>query len=427
MTSENHSFRELSQMATNLIPSEIIRLGNEINKLIKEGHEIFNMTIGDFDPSEFPIPTKLRNAIINSYNLGHTNYPPAHGMLELRQSISEYILKFQNLEYSTEQILVSGGSRPLIYAAYKTIVDPGEKVIYPIPSWNNNHYCHLSEACPIEISTLPEQFFMPSVVEIQPQLKNAVMVALCSPQNPTGTMFSKDSLYSICKAILLENEQRKGTRKPIYILYDQIYSQLCYDSNIHVDPVTLFPELSDYVIFIDGMSKSFAATGVRVGWAFGPESVLNKMRAILSHIGAWAPKAEQVATAEFLKDIPEVENYLKKFKGEVHERLIGLFDGLKKLADDGFPVDVIKPQGAIYLTVKFPWKNYRKPNGDIFTSQSQITEFLLKECHWAIVPFKAFGDDGESEWYRISVGTIRKNKIGEMLEFLKLGMKKLVK
>jgi len=427
MTTGNPSYYEQSQMATNLIPSEIIRLGNEINKLMQEGHQIFNMTIGDFDPKLFPIPDRLRDAIINSYNLGHTNYPPAHGMLELRRSISEYILRFQNLEYSTEQILVSGGSRPLIYATYKTIVDPGEKVIYPIPSWNNNHYCHLAEASPIEIPTLSEQFFMPTIDEIRPHLKDAVLVALCSPQNPTGTMFSKDSLTAICKAILDENKQRKGIRKPLYILYDQIYSQLCYDSNSHIDPVSLFPELREYVIFIDGMSKSFAATGVRVGWAFGPMSILNKMRAILSHIGAWAPKAEQVATAEFLNAIPEVENYLNNFKDEIHGRLTGLFDGLKKLSDSGFPVDVIKPQGAIYLTVKFPWKNYSKANGEFFTSQSQITDYLLKECHWAIVPFKAFGDNIESEWYRISVGTIQKNQIGEMLEFLKAGMQKLVK
>ncbi|MBK9272449.1 MAG: aminotransferase class I/II-fold pyridoxal phosphate-dependent enzyme [Saprospiraceae bacterium] len=424
---ENQNLRELSQMATHLIPSEIIRLGNEINKLIQEGHQIYNMTIGDFDPKIFPIPEELRDFIVEAYHQSHTNYPPAHGMPELRKAISNYINRYQKLNYPVDQILVSGGSRPLIYAAYLTIVDPGEKVIYPIPSWNNNHYSYLAGAIPVELLTQSGYYFMPRLEELEVLLGDAVLLALCSPQNPTGTMFSRESMMDISTAVLKENLRRKGKKKPIYILFDQIYSQLCFDEHQHLDPVNLVPELRDYVIYIDGMSKSFAATGVRVGWAFGPLEIINRMRAILSHIGAWSPKAEQVATARYLEDFEKVDQFLSQFKREIHLRLFALYQGLEKLKMEGFPVEVVKPQGAIYLTVRFPWKGLSYGQGLSFESQSTVTEFLLKQCHWAIVPFMAFGADKESDWYRISVGTIDLTMIPDMLDLLKAGMMKFLK
>ena len=206
-----------------------------------------------------------------------------------------------NLSYSPEEILISGGSRPLIYATYRTIVDEGDTVVYAVPSWNNNHYCHLSGAKKIELEVGKDQNFMPHAKDLEPFLSEAVLLALCSPQNPTGTVFDRNTLKEICLLVLEENKRRKGNRKPLYILYDQIYWQLCFGELEHVDPVSLVPELRDYVIYIDGLSKVYAATGIRVGWSFGPIEIMNKMRAILSHVGAWAPKAEQMATAWFLK------------------------------------------------------------------------------------------------------------------------------
>lgn len=292
---------EVSNMAANLIPSEIIKLGNEINNLIKSGVNVFNLTIGDFDPEIFPIPKELTSFIIEAYQKGYTNYPAANGVPELRNALSEFIQEKLGLDYSPEEILISGGSRPLIYATYRTIVDEGDTVIYAVPSWNNNHYCHLSGAKKVELEVGQEQNFMPHAEDLKPHLSEAVLLALCSPQNPTGTVFDKNTLLEICQLVLEENQRRKGNRKPLYVLYDQIYWQLCFGELEHVDPVSLVPELRDYVIYIDGLSKVYAATGIRVGWSFGPIEIMNKMRAILSHVGAWAPKAEQMATAWFLK------------------------------------------------------------------------------------------------------------------------------
>ncbi|MGB4775841.1 MAG: aminotransferase class I/II-fold pyridoxal phosphate-dependent enzyme, partial [Daejeonella sp.] len=290
----------VSVLAQNLKGSEIIKIGGEINELKKKGQNIANLTIGDFDPEIYPIPKGLKDGIIEAYHNNQTNYPPADGVTILRENITRFLHERYHLDYSSNQVLVAGGSRPLIYATYLALIDPGDKVLYPTPSWNNNHYCHLSGANGIAIETSAENNFMPTADDIRPHLKGASMLALCSPLNPTGTMFAKKDLTEICDLIIEENKSRTPSQKPLYLLYDQIYSLLTFGNKQHFDPVTLRPELKPYVIYIDGISKCFAATGVRVGWAFGPENVIGKMKSILGHVGAWAPKAEQLATAKFL-------------------------------------------------------------------------------------------------------------------------------
>ena len=118
---------------------------------------------------------------------------------------------------------------------------------------------------------------MPTAADIKPYIQEATLVALCSPQNPTGTIFSKEGLEEICDMILAENVRRGPDAKPVYLMYDQIYWALTYDGTHHVNPVIMRPEMRNYTICIDGISKSFAATGVRVGWAFGPDKIINKM------------------------------------------------------------------------------------------------------------------------------------------------------
>ena len=139
-------------------------------------------------------------------------------------------------------------------------------------------------------------------------------------------------------------------------MYDQIYWVLTFGDTKHYDPVSLRPEMREYTIFIDGISKSLAATGVRVGWSTGPRHIIDKMKAILSHVGAWEPKAEQVAVAEFLRNKKEVDEYLSESKKQIDERLLGIYNGFNQLKKDGFAVDVISPQAAIYLTVKINLK-----------------------------------------------------------------------
>ncbi|HEY4651528.1 MAG TPA: aminotransferase class I/II-fold pyridoxal phosphate-dependent enzyme [Pontibacter sp.] len=415
----------VSKMAQNLIGSEIIKLAGEVNSMIARGEQICNLTIGDFDPSIYPIPQELKEGITTAYNEGHTNYPPANGVAVLRKAVTAFTEEKLGLTYPENDILVAGGSRPLIYATYLALVDPGDKVVFPTPSWNNNHYCHLSGATPIMVETKPENNFMPTAADVAPHLKGATLLALCSPLNPTGTMFAKKDLQEICDLVVEENKSRAAGEKPLYVLYDQIYWMLTFGNAQHFDPVNLRPELRDYVVYIDGISKSFAATGVRVGYAYGPTIVMDKMKAILGHVGAWAPKAEQMATAAYLKQPEQVNSFMTDLKQKIQASLDVLYNGFKDLQQEGFAVDAIAPMGAIYLSVKMDLAGKTTPAGDVLQTSKDITFYILSEAKLAVVPFSAFGSGADLNWFRLSVGGASLEDIKDSLSRMRAALQKL--
>ncbi len=417
---------KLSHLAETLIGSEIIKLAGEIKEKIAKGEKIYNFTIGDFDPKVFPIPVEFEQEIINAYKEHYTNYPPADGIAELRKAVGDFISEREGLSYDpNKEIVISCGGRPIIYATYRTIVDRGEKIIYATPSWNNNHYTHFLEAEHVVLETSAENNFMPTAAELKPLLKGATLLALCSPQNPTGTAFGKQQLEEICDLVIAENKSRGADEKPLYIMYDQMYWVLTFGQTEHYNPVSLRPELKEYTVFIDGMSKAFAATGVRVGWALGPAHVIGKMKAILSHVGAWSPMAEQKAAARYIPQKAAVDKYLQHFKSEIEERLQKIYEGFSSLKKAGHAVDCIAPQAAIYLTIRIDLKGKKTAAGTVLADQAAVTSYILDEAKLAVVPFYAFGSSKDSSWYRLSVGTCVKEEIPAMLEKLKAALEKL--
>lgn len=417
--------QKVSEMAENLVGSEIIKLAGEVKAKIAAGEKIYNLTIGDFNPKLFSIPSELKSEIIAAYNNDETNYPAANGIPELRDAVSRFLHTREGLEYPASQVLISGGARPLIYAVYQTLIDPQDKVLFPVPSWNNNHYTHLSHGQQIIIQTSAENKFMPTAEDLKPHISEASLVAVCSPLNPTGTTFTEQGLREICDLIIEENKKRGSSRKPVYLLYDQIYWTLTHGDTVHVDPVTLCPDIKNYTIYIDGISKAFAATGVRVGWAFGPQKIIDKMKSILSHVGAWSPKAEQVATAKYLQNDNAIDSYLDSFKGDISKRLDAFYNGMMQLKSEGFNVDAITPEAAIYLTVNFNLIGKTTESGKVLESTADVTRYLLEEAKLAIVPFNAFGADKNSTWYRLSVGTSVYEEINILFEQLKAALSKL--
>jgi len=415
----------ISNIANTLEGSEIIKIAGEINELKSRGHQIANLTIGDFDSNIFPIPQKLTDNIIEAYRSNQTNYPPAEGVSSLRESISKFIKSKFNLDYSSKQIQVSGGSRPLIYGLFMSLIDPGDKVVYPTPSWNNNHYCRFTGATDVPVQTSAENNFMPTAVDIKPHLKGATLLALCSPLNPTGTMFAKKDLEEICDLVIEENKSRSADAKPLYIMYDQIYSQLTFGGHVHYDPVSLRPELKDRVIYIDGISKCLAATGVRVGWAFGPEHVMSRMKTIIGHVGAWSPKPEQVATGQFLNQTADWDKFLAGFKAKVQKSLDALYNGFMQLKSDGFAVRAIQPMGAIYLTIQIDYLGKTTPAGELLKTSSDLVFYLINEAGAGLVPFSAFSADPGMNWFRASVGGCSLKDIEEMLPRVREALSKL--
>lgn len=415
----------MSHLAETLIGSEIVRLGADIKEKMSKGEKIYNYTIGDFDSSIFPIPKKFENEIIEAYRKGWTTYPPADGIVALREAVSRFISEREGLEFNINEILIAAGGRPLIYALYRAIVDKGDKVLYAVPSWNNNHYVHFTEGQHQVIETTEKDNFMPTAESLRPHIKGAALLALCSPLNPTGTIFKKEELEAICDLVLEENYSRGPEEKKLYVMYDQIYWTLTFGSAQHYNPVSLRPAMKDFTIFIDGISKAFAATGVRVGWALGPQHVLSKMKAINSHVGAWAPMAEQHATARYLQQTEAIDGYFIQFKDEIDERLRRIHEGFQRLKKDGFDVDSIAPQAAIYLTISIDLAGKSTQDGTVLLKQKDVTEYILNNAKLAVVPFYAFGASKDSSWYRLSVGTCKKEEIDEMLLKLKEALEKL--
>ena len=424
-TLEQEKTMRVSNMAENLIGSEIIKLGGEIRDRILQGEHIYNFTIGDFNPKIFPIPAELKADILEAYENDLTNYPVANGAVELRKAVVKLLKEKQGLEYDPEEILVAGGARPIIYAIFQAIVDPGDKVLFPVPSWNNNHYTHLSHANQVFVETLPEENFMPNADVLREHVKGASLLALCSPLNPTGTVFSREQLESICDLVLEENASRGENEKPLYVMYDQIYSLLTFGDTQHFDPVSLRPEMRKYTVYVDGISKSLAATGVRVGWGFGPAFIIDKMKSILGHVGAWAPRPEQMASGKYLDNIAQVDAYLSWIKEELQTRLNGFYQGITRLKDAGYPVQAIPPAAAIYLTVQFNLIGKRMDNGDVLQTTGDVTAYLLNEAKVALVPFRAFGASDDSTWYRLSVGTASTSDVEASILAIETAMSKL--
>lgn len=409
----------LSENARGMVGSEILRIAQRIREMVAEGQTVCNLTVGDFDPTQFPIPEAWMKAIHDALAEGNTNYPPSDGMLELRKAIVGYVAREWGPRYPIESVLISSGARPILYAAYRCVVNPGDTVIYPVPSWNNNHYTWMTQANGVIVKTRPEDGFMPTMDQLRPHFGEARLLSLNSPLNPTGTVIRADALREICQAVVDENKKRTREGRPhLFLLHDQIYAALVFGKARHYMPTDLVPEAAPWVITLDGASKCFAATGLRVGWVVAAPELVSRMKAMIGHVGAWAPRPEQVALARFLNDADAVHRFQTSMNARVLERLKALYTGFEKLREDGYPVRCIAPEGAIYLSLQLDLLG-KSCLGSTLDTNEKIRQLLLDEAKLGIVPFQAFGLDEDSGWFRLSVGAVSMEGIAEMFPRLR--------
>ncbi len=409
-----------SLLAEGLIGSPILKIAAEVRALAAQGAQICNLTVGDFAPSEFPVPDLLSRELAAAVRHGETNYPPSTGMPGLRKAIMEFCERRLGLKAQSDGLLVAAGARPLIYGIYRVLVDPGERVVFPVPSWNNSYYCQLSGAIGVPMACDASTGFLPTAAMLRGKLRDARLLVLNSPVNPTGTVIGRDQLAEICDAVLEENARRAGLDRPLYLMYDQVYWMLTFGVE-HVHPVALRPAMAAFTIYVDGISKSFAATGLRVGWGVGPASVMRPMSDLLTHVGAWAPRPEQVATTALLGDDKAIDEYQRHMRGEVLQRLQALHDGIVSLKAHGFPVDAAIPSGAIYLSARFHLHGKRAGAATLRTDDD-VRSYLLRAAGLAAVPFSAFGQAEGSGWFRLSVGAVSMTDIQSLLPRLRVAV-----
>ncbi len=405
----------VSAFAEGVEGSAILTIAQEIRDRVSRGAKILDLTVGDFRPQHFPIPQALLTNIVEALEQRQTNYPALTGMPELREALAELTRDDLGLDYAPGCFLVAGGARPLLYSTYTTLVDRGDVVVYPVPSWNNHHYVHLSGAVGVQVRGTPEKNFHPDRADVEPHLRRARLLALNSPLNPTGTCIRKEQLQGICEAVVEENRRRSSTgERPLFVLYDQVYGNHTFGAAEHCTPVGLVPEIAPYTVLIDAISKSLCGTGLRVGWLAGAPGIVAKMAAILGHYGAWAPRAEQIATARFLRNREALAAHRRWMIRELHVRLDALDQGLRAMREAGLPVEHIEPQGAIYLSVRFDLVG-RTVAGRPIQNNEDLRQVLLAEAGFAVVPFEAFGGDGQDGWVRLSVGAVGVEEIHDGL------------
>ena len=225
---------------------------------------------------------------------------------------------------------------------------------------------------------------------------------------------SEQQLGDILHAVVAENRMRETSgKRPVFVLHDQMYGALVSKGQKHVYPAAVVPEAARYVISADGVSKAYAGTGLRLGWMLVAPAVGARIRDLLSHAGAWAPKAEQNAVAGFLNDEQAIAEFRVQMDGRLRERLNAMQDGFSALKAEGLPVDSINPQGAIYFSAQFRLHG-KTVDGRSIETDEDIRVLLLERAGVAVVPFQAFGVRGDTGWFRLSAGSVSMDEIHEM-------------
>lgn len=411
--------------AGSLKGSEILRIAAEIRARLAAGERICNLTVGDFDPRQFRVPRALEDATVEALRRGETNYPPGIGMPVLREAVVRFYEAALGLSYPLDSVLVTSGSRPGVYGTYRTLVGEGERVVFGVPSWNNNYYAHMvgAEAVPLECGAADA--FLPTRARLEPVIRGARLLALNSPLNPTGTAFTAESLGAICDLVLEENARRGAAEGPLYVMYDHVYWQLTFGGVEHVNPVSLRPEMAPYTILVDGISKAFAATGMRVGWVIGPPPAIKVMENVLTHVGTWAPRAEQVATASLLGQPEVIAEFRAGLISGVRQRLQLLYSAIQEFKAAGHAVDATEPMGAIYLSARFDLRGRTTRDGSRLATHDDVRKWLLETAGLAVVPFDAFGSGSDEGWFRLSVGAVSVADIEASLPRLRDGLASL--
>ena len=407
--------RALNPTARAMQGSLILQIAGEVRALIAQGQPVCNLTVGDFDARQFPIPRELRDGVVAAIDAGHTNYPPSEGIPELRAAVAKLYSRRLGVEVTPDWVVIASGARPVMYATFRLFLEPGDELLFAVPSWNNGYYAQLCGCTAVAVPTRAEDNFFPTAALLKGPLETARVFSLNSPLNPTGTAISAEQLADVAGAIVAENKRREGTGQPPVIwMWDQVYWQLTFGGAKHHHPCVLVPEVTPYVVTVDAISKAFAATGLRVGWAVLPPILAERMKAFLGHVGAWAPRPEQVATAKLLEDDDAMARFGETFRAGLNERLTTLHDGLQALG-----VEHLVPQGAMYLAVRFD-KLFGRPGIDerpMFLNED-VRKFLLHKAGCAAVPFQAFDLPGDTGWFRMSVGAVSVADLRAMFERL---------
>ncbi len=380
---------KLADRVKNISPSPTLAIDARAKRMIAAGEKVINFGAGEPD---FDTPAHIKEAAIAAIQKGMTRYTPVAGTVELREAIVQKLKADNGLEYKPEQIVVSVGAKHSLYNAMQVLLQPGDEVILPAPYWVTYlEQIKLAGAVPVIVQTRQENGFKLTAEEllsvVSPRTK---MVVINTPGNPTGAVYTKEELVELGKVI-----EEHG----LVVISDEIYEKLIYDGCEHVSIASLSPALKEQTVVINGMSKAYAMTGWRIGYAVAPTEVARAMVDLQSHSTSNPTSIAQAASVAALTGTQEP---LKQMVAEFWRRRDYMLQRLNAIPG----ISCNKPNGAFYLFPSIAGYIGRQYKGRRINGASDLAGLLLDEVKVAVVPGVAFGDD---RCFRLSYATSMEN------------------
>ncbi|WP_333652190.1 pyridoxal phosphate-dependent aminotransferase [Dissulfurispira sp.] len=379
----------LAERVKKIKPSPTLAMDAKAKALKAQGLDIVNFGVGEPD---FDTPEHVKEAAIKAIRDGFTKYTPVGGIDELKEAIVRKFKNDNNLEYSKDEVIVSCGAKHSLYNIAQALYGPGDEIIILSPYWvSYPDQVLLNDATPVFVKTYEEDSFMlrPDVLESKITKKTKAII-LNSPSNPTGLTYDKKTLQAIAEIALKYN---------VYIISDEIYEKLVYDGVKHTSIASLGKEIKDKTIVINGLSKSHAMTGWRIGYAAGPKDIIKAMTNIQSQSTSNPTSIAQKAAVAALTG---PQDFISVMHAEFDKRRKFLVDGLNSI--DG--VSCLKPTGAFYAFLNVSRLYGRKTGSRQINSSLDMAMYLLEDANVALVHGEAFGDDS---YIRISYATSMEN------------------
>lgn len=364
---------ELSKRVQSLSGSPTLAISAKAKQLKDEGHDVIGLGVGEPD---FNTPTYIMDAAKKAMDEGMTKYTPAGGIPALKTAIVEKLQTDHHLTYETNQVIVTTGAKYALYALFQVVLNEGDEVIIPTPYWvSYPEHVQLAGGKPVFVEGLESKDFKITKEQLEAVITpKTKAVIINSPSNPTGMMYSKEELATIAEVCIKHN---------ILIVSDEIYERLIYAKEPHVSIAEISNAAKEQTVIINGVSKSHAMTGWRIGYAVGPDNIIKAMTNHASHATSNPTSIAQYAALEAYTNQTEDEKIANEMRQTFHERLDRLYELMKDIP--GF--SCAKPKGAFYI---FPNViEAVKMNG--FHDVNEWAKALLEEEKVAVVPGIGFG------------------------------------
>lgn len=386
-------------------PSPTLTISNKANEMIAQGIDVVNFGVGEPD---FNTPEYIKRAAIDAIEANFTRYTANAGIPELRRAICNKLLRDNHLKYEPKQILVSPGAKAAILNVLIAVCDVQDQVLMPAPYWVSYPYqAILANAEPVIIPTFEENNYKLTALALEEAIKThpcSKVLLLNSPNNPTGAVYTKKELEEIAEICL---------KYKILVISDEIYERLVYDDTEHISIASISPEMQEQTIVINGVSKAYAMTGWRLGYAAGPSNIIAAAGRVQEHATSCVNSITQKACVVALTEEDDsIENMRKEFE----KRRNFLFTELNKLPH----INCFKPQGAFYIMPNIGW--YLEHNKQNINDCDQFCEILLEKHYVALVSGTSFGLDTNVRFsYANSMENLEKGvkRFGAFLEELK--------